>query len=255
MPKRTDIEKILIIGAGPIVIGQACEFDYSGTQACKALKEEGYKVILLNSNPATIMTDPDFADRTYIEPVTPESWPGSLKRNGPTRSCPPWADRPPSTPPWPWPRTGRWTIRGRTDRRQAPRHREWPRTARSSSRRWSRSASGFPAAAWPIITRRPWRSSSMSAFRPSSALPSPSAEPAAASPITARNTKPWPWPASMPRPPARSWSRNRSSAGRSSSWRSCGTWPTTSSSSAPSRTSTPWGFIPAIPSPSPRPRP
>ncbi|AMV72291.1 carbamoyl-phosphate synthase large subunit [Desulfuromonas carbonis] len=72
MPKRTDIKKILIIGAGPIVIGQACEFDYSGTQACKALKEEGYFVILLNSNPATIMTDPDFADRTYIEPVTPE---------------------------------------------------------------------------------------------------------------------------------------------------------------------------------------
>jgi carbamoyl-phosphate synthase large subunit len=72
MPKRTDIHKILIIGAGPIVIGQACEFDYSGTQACKSLKEEGYEVVLLNSNPATIMTDPDFADRTYIEPVTPE---------------------------------------------------------------------------------------------------------------------------------------------------------------------------------------
>jgi len=73
MPKRTDLHKILIIGAGPIIIGQACEFDYSGTQACKALKEEGYEVVLLNSNPATIMTDPDFADRTYIEPVTPES--------------------------------------------------------------------------------------------------------------------------------------------------------------------------------------
>ena len=72
MPKRTDIKKILIIGAGPIVIGQACEFDYSGTQACKALKEEGYEVVLLNSNPATIMTDPDFADHTYIEPITPE---------------------------------------------------------------------------------------------------------------------------------------------------------------------------------------
>src|SRR5512137_1244999 len=72
MPKRTDIHKILIIGAGPIVIGQACEFDYSGTQACKALKEEGFEVVLLNSNPATIMTDPDFADRTYVEPVTPE---------------------------------------------------------------------------------------------------------------------------------------------------------------------------------------
>ncbi len=72
MPKRTDIHSVLIIGAGPIVIGQACEFDYSGTQACKALKEEGYRVILVNSNPATIMTDPEFADHTYIEPITPE---------------------------------------------------------------------------------------------------------------------------------------------------------------------------------------
>jgi carbamoyl-phosphate synthase large subunit len=71
MPKRTDIHKILIIGSGPIVIGQACEFDYSGTQACKALREEGYKVVLVNSNPATIMTDPEFADGTYIEPITP----------------------------------------------------------------------------------------------------------------------------------------------------------------------------------------
>ena len=72
MPKRTDIKSILIIGAGPIVIGQACEFDYSGTQACKALKEEGYRIILVNSNPATIMTDPELADATYIEPITPE---------------------------------------------------------------------------------------------------------------------------------------------------------------------------------------
>jgi carbamoyl-phosphate synthase large subunit len=72
MPKRTDLKSILIIGAGPIVIGQACEFDYSGTQACKALKEEGYRVVLVNSNPATIMTDPEFADVTYIEPLTVE---------------------------------------------------------------------------------------------------------------------------------------------------------------------------------------
>ena len=70
MPKRSDIRSILIIGAGPIIIGQACEFDYSGAQACKALREEGYKVILVNSNPATIMTDPEMADVTYIEPVT-----------------------------------------------------------------------------------------------------------------------------------------------------------------------------------------
>ena len=72
MPKRTDIATIMIIGAGPIVIGQACEFDYSGTQACKALREEGYRIVLVNSNPATIMTDPDMADRTYVEPITPE---------------------------------------------------------------------------------------------------------------------------------------------------------------------------------------
>ena len=72
MPKRTDIRSIMVIGAGPIVIGQACEFDYSGTQACKALKDEGYRVILVNSNPATIMTDPEFADATYVEPITPE---------------------------------------------------------------------------------------------------------------------------------------------------------------------------------------
>src|SRR2546423_3153684 len=70
MPKRTDIHSILIIGAGPIVIGQACEFDYSGAQACKALREEGYRVVLVNSNPATIMTDPEMADATYIEPIT-----------------------------------------------------------------------------------------------------------------------------------------------------------------------------------------
>ncbi len=72
MPKRTDLKKIMLIGSGPIVIGQACEFDYSGTQACKALKEEGYEVVLVNSNPATIMTDPEMADHTYIEPITPE---------------------------------------------------------------------------------------------------------------------------------------------------------------------------------------
>src|SRR5947207_3441847 len=72
MPKRTDIRKIMIVGSGPIVIGQACEFDYSGTQGCRALREEGYEVVLVNSNPATIMTDPEMATRTYIEPLTPE---------------------------------------------------------------------------------------------------------------------------------------------------------------------------------------
>ena len=73
MPKRTDIQSILILGAGPIVIGQACEFDYSGVQACKVLNAEGYRVILINSNPATIMTDPEFAQATYVEPLTVET--------------------------------------------------------------------------------------------------------------------------------------------------------------------------------------
>ena len=72
MPRRNDIEKIMLVGSGPIVIGQAAEFDYSGTQACKVLREEGYEVVLVNSNPATIMTDPQFADATYVEPLTPE---------------------------------------------------------------------------------------------------------------------------------------------------------------------------------------
>jgi carbamoyl-phosphate synthase large subunit len=88
MPKRTDIHSILIIGSGPIVIGQACEFDYSGTQACKALKDEGYRIILVNSNPATIMTDPEFADRTYIEPLTPETLERIIEREKPDAILP-----------------------------------------------------------------------------------------------------------------------------------------------------------------------
>src|SRR5436853_7705042 len=80
MPRRTDIHCILIIGSGPIVIGQGCEFDYSGVQACRALKEEGYRIVLINSNPATIMTDPEFADATYIEPITPEAVEKILER-------------------------------------------------------------------------------------------------------------------------------------------------------------------------------
>ena len=88
MPKRTDIRSILLIGSGPIVIGQACEFDYSGTQACKALREEGYRVVLINSNPATIMTDPELADRTYIEPITPEVVERVIERERPDALLP-----------------------------------------------------------------------------------------------------------------------------------------------------------------------
>ncbi len=88
MPKRADIHKILIIGSGPIVIGQACEFDYSGTQACKALKADGFEVVLVNSNPATIMTDPELADRTYVEPLTAEYLEAIIERERPDALLP-----------------------------------------------------------------------------------------------------------------------------------------------------------------------
>src|SRR5690242_8952896 len=88
MPRRTDIHSIMIIGAGPIVIGQACEFDYSGVQAIKALKREGFEVVLINSNPATIMTDPEMADRTYIEPLTPEFVEAIIKKERPDALLP-----------------------------------------------------------------------------------------------------------------------------------------------------------------------
>jgi carbamoyl-phosphate synthase large subunit len=94
MPKRNDIQSILIIGAGPIIIGQACEFDYSGAQACKALREEGYKVILVNSNPATIMTDPEMADVTYIEPITWQVVERIIDKERPDAILPRWADKP-----------------------------------------------------------------------------------------------------------------------------------------------------------------
>ncbi len=94
MPRRTDLRRILLLGSGPIVIGQACEFDYSGTQACKALRADGFEVVLVNSNPASIMTDPEMADRTYIEPLTPMWCGASLSWRSPMPCCPPWAAKP-----------------------------------------------------------------------------------------------------------------------------------------------------------------
>src|SRR5437867_10998436 len=88
MPKRTDLRSILLIGSGPIVIGQACEFDYSGTQACKVLRQEGYRVVLINSNPATIMTDPELADATYIEPLDLESLTAVIAKERPDALLP-----------------------------------------------------------------------------------------------------------------------------------------------------------------------
>ena len=102
MPKRTDIHSILVIGSGPIVIGQGCEFDYSGSQAIKALKGEGYRVILVNSNPATIMTDPGFADATYVEPLTAGVTAAIIDRERPDAVIPTLEGRRPSTSPPNW---------------------------------------------------------------------------------------------------------------------------------------------------------
>ena len=109
MPRRNDLHRILIIGSGPIIIGQACEFDYSGTQAAKALRADGYEVILVNSNPATIMTDPDLADKTYVEPLTLPYLEEIIRRERPDALLPPWAARPASISPWNWPKPACWT--------------------------------------------------------------------------------------------------------------------------------------------------
>ena len=146
MPTRTDLETILIIGSGPIVIGQACEFDYSGTQACRVLRDEGYRVVLVNSNPATIMTDPEFADATYVEPLdVAEPHPRSSSASGPTRCSRRSAARPRSTSRSSSHEAGVLAaVRRRAHRRQrrGDPHRREPLA--SSRRRWRRSASPCP---------------------------------------------------------------------------------------------------------------
>ena len=103
MPRRRDLESVCLIGSGPIVIGQACEFDYAGCQALKVLREDGFRTIVVNSNPATIMTDPGFADRTYVEPLDFEALIDVLARERRTRCCRRWAARPRSTSRSSWP--------------------------------------------------------------------------------------------------------------------------------------------------------
>ena len=193
MPKRTDIQKILLIGSGPIVIGQACEFDYSGTQACKALREEGYEVVLVNSNPATIMTDPEMADRTYIEPITWEVVEQIIA-----------VERPDAAAAHP----------RRADR---PEHRAWPCTSTACLERHGCELIGASAEAidkaedrekfkqcmdkigldsaaerrGPHPRRGPRRSATRSACPASCGPASPWAAPAAASPTTARSSTAW----------------------------------------------------------------
>ncbi len=270
MPKRTDIKSILIIGAGPIVIGQACEFDYSGTQACKALKAEGYRIILVNSNPATIMTDPDLADATYIEPITPEIVAKIIEAERPDALLPTMGGQTALNTALALERAGvlekfgvemigaraaaidmaedRKLFREAMDRIGL----ESPRAVIASSPP-IRDARGTSSATTRLrASPRRCAPSIRSACRPSSAPPSRSAAPAAALPTTARSSSRSPAPASTLRRSARSSSTRACSAGRSTRWRSSATRRTTASSSAPSRTSIRWACTPATASPSPR---
>ena len=229
MPKRTDLHSILIIGSGPIVIGQACEFDYSGTQACRVLREEGYRVILANSNPATIMTDPDFADATYIEPLTWEVLAAIIEREQPDAVLP--------------------TLGGQTGLNIAMELFERgligvPGTpemiganaeaiATAEDRALFKAGDDRDRSRGAAVGHRPHarpgrvRSSSRSACRSSSGRPTSSADAAPASHRPPRSSNDSPRPASTPARSARSSSRSRSPAGRSTSSRSCVTAPTT----------------------------
>jgi carbamoyl-phosphate synthase large subunit len=239
MPKRTDIKKILIIGSGPIVIGQACEFDYSGTQACKALKSEGYQVVLVNSNPATIMTDPEFADRTYIEPLTADYLEAIIV-----------AERPDALLP---------TVGGQTALNLTVELAE-----SGVLERYDVELIGASLHAIKIAEDRLW-------FKDAAAkcgLESPRSS--LVNDLSAAHTfvENVGYPIVV-RPSFTLGGTGGGIAfnaeefedivhrglGRSTNWRSCGTSPTTSLSSAPSKTLTPWAFTPAIPSPSPLPRP
>jgi carbamoylphosphate synthase large subunit len=230
MPKRTDLHSIMIIGAGPIVIGQACEFDYSGAQACKALRAEGFRVILVNSNPATIMTDPGLADATYIEPITPEMVEKVIARERPDALLP--------------------TMGGQTALNTA-----MQLAANGVLEKYHVELIGAKA---DVIDRAEDRlkfrdaMSEIGIESPLSAIAhtmdEARAAPGAASPITARNSSASSPAASTRHRPPRCWSSRVCSAGKSSRWRWCATVPTTASSYAPSRTSIRWGSILGIPS-------
>ena len=228
MPKRDDITSVLVIGSGPIIIGQACEFDYSGTQACRVLKEEGLRVILVNSNPATIMTDPEFADATYVEPITPEYVEKVIAKERPDALLATLGGQTALNCAIGLAEAGRaGEVRRRADRRQHRGDRPRARTARSSRRSSPSSAARAPARSsatrWTTCSRRP----TTSATRWWCARRSPWAAPAPAWPTTSRTCAASAVPASRPARPPRCSSRSRSSAGRSTSSRSCATPPTT----------------------------
>jgi hypothetical protein len=249
MPKRTDIKSILIIGAGPIIIGQACEFDYSGTQACKALKEEGYRIILVNSNPATIMTDPDLAHATYMEPITPEVVAKIIEKERPDALLP--------------------TMGGQTALNCALSLRKMGVLDKFGVEMIGATAEAIDKAEDRELFRDAMKKigletpRSMLAHNTIEALQAleviglPAiirpAAPAAALLTTARNISPSAKAASTRRPPMKFWSRKACSAGRNTRWRLSAIRRTIASSSVPSRISTRWASTPATPSPSPPP--
>ena len=219
MPRRDDIHKILLIGSGPIIIGQACEFDYSGTQACKALREEGYEVTLVNSNPATIMTDPEMADRTYIEPLTWEIVAKVIEKERPDALLP--------------------TLGGQTGLNLAmdlaangvlEKYGVEMLAATADVIDKAEDRDKFKAAMEKIgleicrgetveSLKEARRSSNESACRASSGRASHSVEAVRASPTISRNSRTSSPGASASRRSIRSCSKNRSSAGKSSRWR------------------------------------
>ena len=220
----------LIIGAGPIIIGQACEFDYSGTQACKALKEEGYRVVLVNSNPATIMTDPEFADRTYIEPITPECVEKIIVREteelkklgakGKLVLLPTLGGQTALNTAMALFRRGAGKIRRRNDRRESrshPERRRPPDLQRPDVEHRPRRAHLRHGAQHGRSPRRRRQRSAVS--RSSSGRRSRSAARAAASATTAKNLRRSPSAASSFRPCTKSSSKNPSSAGRNTRWK------------------------------------
>ena len=258
MPRREDIKIILVIGSGPIVIGQACEFDYSGTQACKALREEGYEVVLVNSNPATIMTDPELADRTYIEPLTVEIvGSASSRARRPDALLPTLGGQTALNLAMALRRARRpGDVRRRADRRQPRGDPARPRTASCSRGDAARSASTLPRSGVAHTARRgPADRRRASASPPSSGRPSRWAARAAASPTTPRSSTDLVERglAAVAAPP----DPDRGERARLEGIRARGDARprrTTSSSSARSRTSTRWASTPATRSPWRRPR-
>ena len=220
MPKRTDLKTILLIGSGPIVIGQGAEFDYSGTQAVRALKEEGYRVVLVNSNPATIMTDPELADRTYIEPVTPEWVAKVIERERPDALLPTMGGQTALNVAMALAKDGTLAkygveLIGANERaiRLAEDRQEFAQAMRADRSRHPGRAHGPEPGGSARGGRRP------PAIPRSCAPPSPWAGPAAASPTIWASSRRWSGAGSSSRRSDPCWSSAASSAGRSSSSR------------------------------------